>query len=534
MKTVLLVIKPDRYAQLSAEISGWLFDRAAEGWSASVYQTAQTSGYGLRADLRQLWQQKPFDHVFLVGAVPSILVDAGENTHYLEWLTADSYLVNTDPDIDTQRVPGTDECNQPGMATAPYAHVGRLSFDGLTGDIGNGLSGLSEDEQLAQYRLWFARRHQHSIDQGRSFPRKVLFDDHLGGDALKATGDAVVAEFASQSGLLNHLSLPAITQWDDGFLKAQQDSRISIVHSGGFEWQALYYVGYWYDLMACPIQSPIAAFFGSFMVDTWTSDSFIRFSLVDKTANPKKCRVVAALYNHYGLFPFAMLIQGATLGQAATEFIRRLGGIPIKALDGDPTTTIDLVTDTGGDDLSSTEAIALQAEVDDLKAWRDNAVKVFPQLGQQVNVPPPPPPSTIKRNCGNNTPDGWLPDNGVGGSIQALNGQPSTDGVANAAPAAVYSSARIGQSLAFKEAKLAPGAATLRLHGADSWPPGRSAKVTVNGVVVLPAWNIAQLAGYNKACVTDTPITIGADGLMNMTVEGANNAILCAYEVIPA
>jgi hypothetical protein len=99
----------------------------------------------------------------------------------------------------------------------------------------------------------------------------------------------------------------------------------------------------------------------------------------------------------------------------------------------------------------------------------------------------------------------------------------STKGVANAAPAAVYSSERFGNH-SYTLSDLTPnGKYTARLHFSENYVTAsgmRQFNVTINGARVLTNFDIYAQVGSNKALVRD--FDISASGAGQITIQYAN------------
>jgi hypothetical protein len=187
------------------------------------------------------------------------------------------------------------------------------------------------------------------------------------------------------------------------------------------------------------------------------------------------------------------------------------------------------------DELSQTLAQQLQAEIDDLKAFRDHAVIVLPQLVMTTGPapPPPPPPQTARFNIGGQTvidPNlgTWAGLSCDGGVSRAS----SADGFGYPdVPAEVFRTAMYTDNVPalYVLKGLTPGPAMLDLIGSDMiW--GRYQDLSVNGspVASLQHFNWAIKAGAtNKAVIVPTPVTVPASGeldvLLNKSSAGTDD-----------
>jgi len=350
LKSVLLVTSPTRYAQLQTEITGWAFDRSAEGWQASVYQTSAQSGYDLRAELAAQYAKAPFDHVFFLGNAPTIWVMQNLDGHGLHLMPARSYLVNSAAAIDNARQPGTDTCNLSSMGafSRPYAHIGQLNFDGM--------AGFTADEITDQYRQWFARRHEISVNGFAAFPVISLLDNHFG----LSFGPACVQEFAKFPKSMN-MYLPTVgADGYDGQRALQLPALTFGIFTGGENYgdgQFLWYYGKRDEQIATPCQAAIWHCYGSHTGETYSAGSYVVAALVNRPgAGFKSCKVIAAVFNYSGSFAFHVLFDGGTGGQAASE-TEATSGWPADYWNSDPTITLDAAT------LARLAANELEAEV---------------------------------------------------------------------------------------------------------------------------------------------------------------------------
>ena len=553
MKTVLLAIRPDRYAQLTSEIALWKSDRIAEGWAVNIHQTATASGYDLRAEFAQL---PSFDHVLLIGALPCIFIYSGPDGHYLRWVHCPSYLVNRNVSIDNARVPGTDDCQLPDViGVQAYAGVGWLNFDGLIGDQW-GVQGLTDDEQTEQYRLWFARRHALNFS---AFPIVSRLNDHFNYNTPQ-TGDytvfgkAVDHEHAKYPKSLYHFTPTYLGEWDDGELRAQTPCLFNHVMSGGFDYQALYNYGYWWDLESCPIQAPIASWWGSSMVNFSDPRCLVRWALVDRTPNPTKCKVVASIYNQEGKFSFSTFLNGGTLGEAATA-TKNAVGYGYAFVHGDPTIRFDAATlqrladnETGstGDDLTMSQYTEL------LSMINANTVQISSNTGRIVTLETSsaamaadiaelqgttqPPPPALAWNLGG-------PDTGTWKAATAVGGQRYDTPVPVAVgsvdvPAAVVATGWTGTAFSLTVSGIPSGSYTLDLFGEDSWQGAgkRLQDFMVNGTLLFTGVDWAALAGgMNKAASVSKAVVIPASGVLTISAVSKGpvdfNTWLCGFRL---
>ena len=101
---------------------------------------------------------------------------------------------------------------------------------------------------------------------------------------------------------------------------------------------------------------------------------------------------------------------------------------------------------------------------------------------------------------------GWLPDFSVdAGSFNAKNVAVDVS-APNAAPAAIYQTERYGSDITYKYPVPKGATYTVRLHFAEIFSPqpgDRLQKISLNGKVVLPKFDIASEVGQNKALVKE-------------------------------
>ena len=337
MKTVLLVLNPSRYTQLQPEINGWTFDRAVEGWNVSLLQTTRTNGYDLRADLVIQYGKQPFDHVFFLGNTPTIWVMLNLDGHGWHLMPARSFLVNSNIAIDNARQPGTDTCNLSSMGafSRPYAHVGQLNFDGM--------AGFTDDQITDQYRQWFVRRHDISVNGFAAFPPINLLDNHFG----LSFGPACVQEFAKYPKSMN-MYMPTLgPDGYDGQRALQLPALTFGIFTGGENYgdgQFLWYYGKRDEQIATPSQAAIWHCYGSHTGETYSAGSYLVAALVNRPgAGFKSCKTVASVFNFSGSFAFHILLNGGTGGEAASE-TEATSGWPADYWNGDPTLTFDTAT----------------------------------------------------------------------------------------------------------------------------------------------------------------------------------------------
>lgn len=524
-KTVLLTCRPERYQQLAAEVSAWTFDRSAEGWTVRVLQTSAVSGYGLRADLAV---QPAFDHLFLLGNLPTIWVTLNPDGHGAHLMPARSFLSNKNVGIDNARDGATDNCGLSSVITKAYAHVGQLNFDGL--------AGFTEDQITEQYKRWFARRHDLTVNGFKAFTIQSTLHNYFG----DSFGPWTIAQFAKFSKSLKYVQII-----DDGLLAKQEAALASGIFTGGENYgdgQFLWFVGKYVDLIRMPPQSAIFHCFGSHMGETYTAGSMVRAALVDSPGTGfKDCKVVASIYNHGGRFSFSTLLNGGTGGEAATATEQSIG-FPMDYWNGDPTITLDadtlarLAANEQGADVTQAELDAFRADFDAKYFAMDARVKKLEDSGTDAN----PPPALLAWNLGG-------PDLGIYKVATATGGVRcdappvviSVVGLLNAAPAGVYSTGWSGLNFTVNLSGIAPGKYTLTLHGCECWYGSSGQRVqdfTVNGALLFPAvdWYV-RAGGQNKAATVSAPVTIGADGKLAIAAVrhgGVDpNTWLCAFDL---
>ena len=101
---------------------------------------------------------------------------------------------------------------------------------------------------------------------------------------------------------------------------------------------------------------------------------------------------------------------------------------------------------------------------------------------------------------------GWLPDFTVDdGSFNAKN-VPIDVSASGAAPLEIYQTERYGSDITYKYPVPKGATYTVRLHFAEIFSPQPGAhleNISLNGVVVLPKFDIAREVGQNKALVKE-------------------------------
>lgn len=161
------------------------------------------------------------------------------------------------------------------------------------------------------------------------------------------------------------------------------------------------------------------------------------------------------------------------------------------------------------------------------------------------SLPPPPPArfTALPIRVSAGTADGFTSDADYADGETAHGALPIDVSAAHAASAAVYQSERYGTPLTYTLPVPAGGPYTVRLHFAelfDSDPGMRIENVSINGVVVLPNFEILAVAGgVNKAVVKDFP-GIQPDKNGNIVIIAAptpdspdQNAKLNGVEILP-
>ena len=143
-------------------------------------------------------------------------------------------------------------------------------------------------------------------------------------------------------------------------------------------------------------------------------------------------------------------------------------------------------------------------------------------------------------NCGGDAVGTFAADtNYTGGTESKVTFSIATDGVANAAPMAVYQSMRWQKTLGYKLTGLTSGNSyTVRLHFAENYfstAGKRVFNVTVNGSLLETGLDIIVAAGgIRKALVRDYTATADANGHITISLAASvNNASICGIEVLP-
>lgn len=129
-----------------------------------------------------------------------------------------------------------------------------------------------------------------------------------------------------------------------------------------------------------------------------------------------------------------------------------------------------------------------------------------------------------------------------GGSNKTTTHPITATGVANAAPQAVYQSARVGSSFNYTVSNLTPGVPyRVRLHfaeiGSVTAARQRVFKVTANGVSLLSNFDIFASGGGKRFVAIVRQFTVKADslGTIKLVFTGvAGNALLSGLEIVPA
>jgi len=125
--------------------------------------------------------------------------------------------------------------------------------------------------------------------------------------------------------------------------------------------------------------------------------------------------------------------------------------------------------------------------------------------------------AAVAINAGGGAAGNFVADKGFagGGTYSNTSQAVVTANVPNAAPAAVYQTSREGGSFSYTVGGLAPGSThTVRLHFAELYFPSagqRKFNVAINGVTVLPDFDIVGTAGSNFKAVVE-PFTATAAG----------------------
>jgi len=129
-----------------------------------------------------------------------------------------------------------------------------------------------------------------------------------------------------------------------------------------------------------------------------------------------------------------------------------------------------------------------------------------------------------------------------GGSKKTTTHAITTTGVANAAPEAVYQSARVGRSFSYTVSSLTPGVPyTVRLHfaeiGSVTAARQRVFNVAANGVRLLSNFDIFAAGGGKGFVAIVRQFTVTADslGTIELLFTGVvGNALLSGFEIVPA
>jgi len=157
-----------------------------------------------------------------------------------------------------------------------------------------------------------------------------------------------------------------------------------------------------------------------------------------------------------------------------------------------------------------------------------------------VNATAPTPPASYRINCGGGSVGSFAADQySSGGNTWDAGVVVSTTNVANAAPAAVYSTERWGNH-SYTFGGLTAGASyTTRLHFAEtrySNSGARTFNVKINGAQVLTNFDIfATAGGRNKATALDFNIGASASGEIVVQYIGVvDNAKSSGIEIIPS
>lgn len=241
-------------------------------------------------------------------------------------------------------------------STPAYAKTGWLNFDGLYGDAANGHPSLTEDEITDQYKRWFARRHDYSINGAQNYPLVSRLVDYF--------WNGVNYEGFGENCKLAHSGFPSILQLLNPDLGANPDfyelaeqhpALIYQVFTGGMIWQQLWNWGQWYEAEQHPVQSPFVGIWGSYTCDTMIMDiiaqkmkidpiSMQMWLMVDKPGiGSPPCKVINSIFNAGGTFAFDVVFKGGTFGEAADASTYKMNG-PFSVLYGDPTMRFSAMT----------------------------------------------------------------------------------------------------------------------------------------------------------------------------------------------
>lgn len=151
------------------------------------------------------------------------------------------------------------------------------------------------------------------------------------------------------------------------------------------------------------------------------------------------------------------------------------------------------------------------------------------------------PASGIALNCGTTAPVGnFIGElNYRGGTPSSSSAAVSTSGVANAAPAAVYQTARFGGPFNYTFPGLtANGSYTVRVHEAETFFRAANQRlfdILINNVIVATNYDIyAAAGGQNKAVVASYNVTADANGQVSVQFGNdlADNAQCSAIEIV--
>jgi len=124
-------------------------------------------------------------------------------------------------------------------------------------------------------------------------------------------------------------------------------------------------------------------------------------------------------------------------------------------------------------------------------------------------------------------PAGWETDDAYvsGGSDVNNAAAVSVAGVAAAAPANVYASARRGSAHSYRVSHLDQGFYTVRMHFADAKDTARLMSYTIQGINILRDFSISSLAGgANKALALDFVTQIQDTNGLSISCSGANGS----------
>lgn len=135
-------------------------------------------------------------------------------------------------------------------------------------------------------------------------------------------------------------------------------------------------------------------------------------------------------------------------------------------------------------------------------------------------------PFSLKVNTGDNSPAvaGWESDasylvSGQTGATWEWNAETSVSGVADAAPADVYRTARRADH-AYSFANVPNGSYTVRIHFTDGYATGRRMDYTIEGVKVIDGLNVAdETGGTYQALVKSFDVTVSDGNGMQILAE---------------